>query len=588
MRLGVKEKIEEYIFLLDSDVITIEKNDKVHTFSSGEYIGYFFSNYKKKIYNEVTYNSLYKDCINAYKAIHDKMDELDYIADYIELLNNNSITVLHVDYNNSFSNGKRIGYFYKNNSKEINDRLSTDIKYSIGYENAKEKLKDKIYIKVDEYIELVNNNQIEIKNNDSKSKFSNGDTINRFWYINKDKIYNVINNEKRFENGYENAKNKINSIYNQSEVKKELSLEEKIDEYIELVRINKICVIDLDIKNKFSNGESINKFFLRNKTKIIERLNNNKYNVGYEDVKIQINNHNSSDNIIDEFIELAEVNISSLSTSKLVLSNGTRIDNFLYNHKEQIIYRLTKCSKYKIGYLNLKRKLGIEFISKSDEEKELGYVIECLNDISIDLTHKTITNSYIHNYLLNNKNKIIKIVLNDPKYNEGYEVLKTRLFGFSKLDEYIDLVNTYTINIENDEKFCFKDGTKIGKFWCNNKKNLENLLKKYTRYGMCYELARIKINGGCSRAFKNKEYLRKVLICEKYRIDYELNKDILNYIPSELFEPILILFEKNMISYLDRDGKLLSKILITEKELIVKYGLDIDTLIKGKEKVNTL
>ena len=588
MRLSLESKIDEYIHLLNDGIIIPKTNDKINKFSNGDNIGFFFNNHKNQIYYEVMNNLKYKECSNAIKIMHCKMDELDYIADYIELVNTNSIKVLCTDLNNFFTNGKKIGSFYRNNKEEINNRLLNDSKYNVGYENAKKKILDKSIFKLDEYIDMVNNGKLQIKNYDFITKFSNGDIVHRFWVINKDRIYNSINNDIRFKNGYDNARKLINEAYSIIKVIKELSIDEKIEEYIELLKKKKIYVSDLDIKNKFSNGESINKFLIRYKDKIIDKLNEDKYKVGYEDVKEQILEHSTTDNLIDEFIDYAEVNLDGITTSTVVLSNGSKVMYFLSNHNKQIKYRLEHCSKYKKGYKNLKRRLGVNCTSRKEIEEELEEMIVKLNDSKYDLSYRTTTNTYLYNYFYSNKKKIIKKVLEDPKYKDGYEVIKTRLFGFSKIDEYIDLINTYGINVEKEEELCFSDGSKIGNFWVINKDAIANHLKKYNRYGIGYELARLKVKNGCSTFYKSKEYIRKMEICDKYLIDFELNKDILSYIPSEMLEPIINLLDENKIQYRTNEGKLTKVILVTEKELIVNYGLDINNLINDKEKVNTL
>ena len=109
--------------------------------------------------------------------------------------------------------------------EKIISRIKTDLKYKEGYEKAKEIIFNIEHPidKISEFIELLNNGYIP-KYEDKETKFSNGDIINQFWYKNKNNIKEKIAFDKKYQIGYEKAK----EIIKHTEI-------DKISEYIELM-----------------------------------------------------------------------------------------------------------------------------------------------------------------------------------------------------------------------------------------------------------------------------------------------------------------------------------------------------------------
>jgi len=591
-RLSIEEKISEYLKMLNDGILEIANKDIGHYFSTGEPVAYFFNNYKRRLYKEVSKNPKYIEYDKAREKILNLFDKPDYIAEYIELVNSNQIPLLAIDKFNFFSNGKKIGEFYRVNKDSIIERLIKDKKYLKGYETIKGKIVGKLFDKINEYIILVNENKIEVKNNDSNSCFSNGDRINRYWRIHSKEIYDTIMNDKRYIFGYETAKEKIKEAYSKVKINTKISLKQKIDEYINMLNKDLISISLLDMYNKFSNGELINKFWTIYKEDIINALYTNKYKTGYEHAKELIFNYKESLDIIDEFIEKAEPVVDIIDTTDIVLSNGSKISFYLGNHRNKIAERLEKDNKYKKGYINLKRKLGLIIDDKDPEkirEDILDVMIEKLNNPKLNITKETKTNGNILKFFRLNKSQIAFKLKNDSKYKYGYEVIKTRIFGSSKIEEYIELLNNYVIDVLKFEtNIHFKDGELISNFWTKNRKAIDEYLNSDERYIRGYEIARIKNELGCSAQSKSKETLKKSIICEQFLINYEYNRELLEKIPSVIFDALLEFYIKNKIHYLNFDGTLSNAFLITEKEFKEKYNMYFSELLNKKEKVNTL
>ena len=342
--------------------------------------------------------------------------------------------------------------------------------------------------------------------------------------------------------------------------------------------------------HRFSNGEVINKFWTLYRYDIIKTIDSKKYKTGYERAKELIDSYKESADIIDEYIIKAEPVIDIIEQTDIVLSNGSKISFFLGNHKEQITERLIKDQKYRKGYMNLKRKLGLIIEDKEEEKIEediLDIMIEKLNNPKFNITKETKTNISVLKFFRLNKKQIVAKLQSDPKYKYGYDVIKTRVFGSSKIEEYIELLNNYIINVEKyEENIHFRDGELISNFWVKNKRAIDEYLASDIRYMQGYEVAKIKNELGYSTQSKSKETLRKSIICEQNFIRYDLNREMLELIPSKLFDNLLNFYIERKIPYINVDGTLSSIFLITEKEFKEKYCMDFKDILK--EKVNTL
>ena len=436
------DKIADFIELLNQRY-SPKFTDKETTFSNGEPINHFWTNNKEKIIERLNTDSKYKEGYETAKT----MISFDKIADYIELLNTGYIPK-SIDKETTFSNGEPINHFWPHNKDKIIERLATDSKYKEGYEKAKSIIKGLSFDKVADYIELLNTGYVP-KQNDKETTFSNGEPINYFWQVHKDKIIERLNTDSKYAEGYETAKSII----------KGLSFD-KIADFIELLNQG-YSPKYMDKQTTFSNGEPINKFCARNKEKIIEKLNtDSKYAEGYETAKSIIKGL-SFDKIAD-FIELLNQGYSPKFTDKeTTFSNGEPINQFWQNNKEKIIERLTTDPKYKEGY-----EIAHKTISDLSFDKIADY-IELLNTGYVPKARDketTFSNGEpINQFWHNSKDKIIEKLNTDSKYAEGYDLAKKiieimilpqeeRKQKLIELKEYISNMNQDNMSINGGIK----------------------------------------------------------------------------------------------------------------------------------------
>ena len=362
------DKIADYIELLNTGY-ALKYNDKETKFSNGEPINQFWVANKDKIIERLNTDSKYAEGYETAKTIIKNLsfDKIDY---YIKLLNQGYIPK-KIDKETKFSNGEPINAFWNNNRKIIIEKLNTDSKYKTGYETAHKFIKNLSFDKTADYIELLNQGYIP-KKIDKETKFSNGEPVNYFWQVNKDKIIERLNSDFKYAEGYETAHKFI----------KNLSFDKTTD-YIELLNQGYIPK-SIDKETKFSNGELINVFWTTNKDKIIERLNtDSKYAEGYETAKSIIKNL-SFDKIAD-FIELLNQEyIPKNKDKETKFSNGEPINNFWANHKEKIIEELNTDSRYAEGYDLAKKIVEIMVLPQEERKQRLKELKEYINNMNQD------------------------------------------------------------------------------------------------------------------------------------------------------------------------------------------------------------
>ncbi len=170
------------------------------------------------------------------------------IEEYIDLLNTGYIPK-SCDVKTKFKNGNIIQQFWSNNKDKIINELFNNPKYEVGYETAKEIIRNKksrttsYNEKIDEYINLLNSGYLPQKN-DLKNKFKNGSTIQQFWANNKEKIIYVLNNDPKYQVGYNKAKETIKNIKVSSKLSSNNISKQQILKYLGFEDLN----LDDDIK----------------------------------------------------------------------------------------------------------------------------------------------------------------------------------------------------------------------------------------------------------------------------------------------------------------------------------------------------
>ncbi|MBE6140901.1 MAG: hypothetical protein E7172_05155 [Firmicutes bacterium] len=417
------DKISEYIELLNQGYIP-KYNDPKTKFNNGELINQFWANHKEQIKERLFADERYRE---GYETAKNNLKELEFdkIADYIELLNEGYIPKYN-DSKTKFNNGELINYFWAKHKEKIKERLTIDERYREGYEVAKQiinELENPID-KICEYIELLNQGYIP-KYEDKKNKFSNGQPINYFWTIHKEKIKERLFADERYREGYETAKNNL----------KELEFD-KIADYIELLNEGYIPKYN-DPKTKFNNGELINQFWAIHKEKIKERLfADERYREGYEIAKKTLKEL-EFDKIADYIELLNEGYIPKYNDSETKFSNGESINRFWAKHKEKIKERLTIEERYREGYETAKKIISLDKVADYIELLNKGYIPK-----SNDSETKFSNGELINQFWSNQKEKIINNLFKIKKYEIVYDTARERILNYFKvntIEEYYEL-----------------------------------------------------------------------------------------------------------------------------------------------------
>ena len=403
----------------------------------------------------------------------------DKIADFIEKLNNGYKPKSN-DSDNTFSNGEPINQFWPNNKEKVIRELMNNPKYEVGYEKAKEVISDLSFDKIADFIEKLNSGY-KPKTNDPDNTFSNGEPINQFWPTNKDKIIRELMNNPKYEVGYEKAK----------EVISDLSFD-KIADFIEKLNSGyKPKTNDPD--NTFSNGEPINQFWPKHKDEIIrELMNNPKYEIGYETAKEVISSL-SFDKIADFIEKLNNGYRPKQNDPDNTFSNGEPINYFWSTNKDKIIRELKNNPKYEVGYETAKgiiSDLSFDKIADFIEKLNNGYKPK-----SNDPDNTFSNGEPINHFWLTNKDKIIRELMNNPKYEVGYETAKgvVSSLSFDKIADFIEKLNSGYMPKNNDLDNTFSNGEPINYFWSNHKDKIIEELMNNPKYEVGYETAKATI-----------------------------------------------------------------------------------------------
>ena len=483
------DKIADFIEKLNNGYEPKSK-DTDNTFSNGEPINYFWPTNKDKIIRELMNNPKYEVGYETAKEVISSLS-FDKIADFIEKLNN-GYEPKSKDTDNTFSNGEPINYFWPTNKDKIIRELMNNPKYEVGYETAKEVISSLSFDKIADFIEKLNNGY-EPKSKDTDNTFSNGESINQFWPTNKDKIIRELMNNPKYEVGYERAKEVINS----------LSFD-KIADFIEKLN-NGYEPKSKDTDNTFSNGEPINYFWPKNKDKIIsELMNNPKYEVGYEKAKEVISSL-SFDKIADFIEKLNSGYAPKKNDPDNTFSNGEPINQFWPNHKDKIIRELMSNPKYETGYEKAKEvisSLSFDKIADFIEKLNNGYEPKSKD------TDNTFSNGEsINQFWPTNKEKIIRELMNNPKYEVGYERAKEVIssLSFDKIADFIEKLNNGYRPKKNDPDNTFSNGEPINYFWQTSKDKIIRELMSNPKYEVGYEKAKATILIVIEKSKKLKE-----------------------------------------------------------------------------------
>ena len=439
--LSTEDKVAEYIEMLNKGYVPKYKDSETE-FSDGSKVNYFWFTHKDRIKEELETNQKYetgyeraKETLKNYLEKKEKRSSLsveDRIPEYIEMLNKGYVSKSN-DPETEFSDGSKVNWFWFTYKDRIKEELETNSKYETGYERAKETLKNylekkekrsslSVEDKVAEYIEMLNKGYVP-KYKDSETEFSDGSKVNYFWFTRKDKIKTELETNPKYETGYEKAKEAVKNYLEKKEKRSSLSVEDKVAEYIEMLNKGYVPKSN-DPETKFSDGSKVNRFWFNHKDKIKEELETNqKYETGYERAKQAINPLSTEDKVA-EYIEMLNKGYGPKSNDpETKFSDGSKVNQFWFNHKDKIKEELETNQKYETGYERAKQAIN----PLSTEDKVAEY-IEMLNKgygpKSNDPETKFSDGSKVNQFWFNHKDKIKEELETNQKYETGYERAK--------------------------------------------------------------------------------------------------------------------------------------------------------------------
>ncbi len=513
-------KLKDYIELLNQG-LKPKNYDPNTLFSNGTKVNQYWAKNRSKIIGELQNNPIYQTGYEvAKRTIKDYLASLieNRLAEYIELLNKGVITPKDKDPNNFFSDGRPINNFWSNNKDKIINLLYHNPKYQEGYEVAKKTIQEYLdslhFDYLDDYINLLNNGLIPTSR-DTVTLFSNGTKVNQYWANNKELIITTLENNPKYQIGYERAHQVVSTYLTSLNY-------DKIAEYIKLLNSNKITPRTYDPTHYFSNGDAINYFWSNNSTEIINRLKNNpQYQEGYEVAKEVIKKYLLSINIDKIYEYLTLLNTKKISITNFDpnhhFSNNEPINYFWKTNKDQIIFELNNNPRYQEGYEVAKRLIN-DYLSKQDINYLKEY-IDLLNtgQLNISTYEKNISfhdGRLINRFWSHHKEQIITELKTNPTYQEGYEVAKQTIKLYlsnqtlDKIAEYIELLNNGTITIKySDKEHFFSNGEPINTFWSNNKDKIYKRISTDSKYQNNYEKAIKEIMKHYSKNNKIHEYI---------------------------------------------------------------------------------
>ena len=180
-------------------------------------------------------------------------------------------------------------------------------------------------------------------------------------------------------------------------------------------------------------------------------MNNPKYEIGYEKAKEVISSL-SFDKIADFIEKLNNGYIPKSDDPNSTFSNGKPINHFWPTNKDKIINELMNNQKYEVGYEKAKEvisDLSFDKIADFIEKLNNGYKPK-----SYDPDNTFSNGEPINKFWSNNKDKIIGELMNNPKYEVGYETAKaTILIIIGKSKKLKEKYETAKQEFEEKSKF---------------------------------------------------------------------------------------------------------------------------------------
>ena len=578
-----------------------------------------------------------KGVLRNFSDLYSEVEELtptltdeEKLFEYLQAIKENDNKIISFNSSLLFSDGTQMRQYWKTNKDKIYKMITEEENQFIvqykeqcevlikEYNNYQEKLEIKITEeeKLLEYLQAIKDNGNKILLQRCSLLFSDGTQMGTYWNANKDKIYKIITEEgNTFIVQYKDQCEVLIKEYN----KKQLSVEEKLFEYLQAMKENGNKIIQQRDKNKtFSNNEKMGTYWSanNNKDKIYKMIieEGNPFIVQYKDqCEVLIKEYNNYQEKQEtkitekekllEYLQIMKENDNKMipQSSSLLFSDGIKMNQYWKNNKDKIYKMITEeGNPFVAQYKEQCEELIKEYNKKqlSEEEKLLEYLKAMKangNKIvsgSSSLLFSDGTKMGI--YWNGNKDKIYKMITEEgnqfiAQYKEQCEVLikeynnyqersETKITEKEKLFEYLQAMKASDNKIiPTRSPLLFSDGTKTGYYWNTNK---DKIYKMITEEGNQFI---VKYKDQCEVLIK--EYNKKQLSEEEKLFEYlqamkENGNRIITQSSSLLFSDGT---KMNQCWYHNKDK--INKMITEEgNPFVVQYKVQCEELIKEYNK----
>ena len=531
-KLTDEEKLLEYLQAMKDNGNKLIPSTVKNLFSDGTKMGYYWSDKKNKIYKMIIEEGnpfiiKYKDQCKVLIKEYDKkqLSEEEKLLEYLQAMKDNDNNIIPKSSPALFSDGTKMGgYWNKNKDKIYRMVIEESNPFIIKYKDQCEVLikeYDKKQLseeeKLLEYLQAMKDNDNNIIPKSSPALFSDGTKMGGYWNNNKDKIYQMIMEEGnpfvvQYKEQYEVLISEYIKFQEKSETK--ITEEEKLLEYLQVMKENDNKIIPTRSPLLFSNGTKMNQYW-NNKDKIYKMITEegNTFIVQYKDqCEVLIKEYNSyqekqeikitEEEKLLEYLQAMKDNDNNIipKSSPALFSDGTKMGGYWNKNKDKI-YRMVieESNPFIIKYKDQCEVLIKEYNKKGlgDEEKLLEY-LKAMKDNDNKIIPQSSSllfsdGTKMGNYWNTNKDKIYQMVIEESnpfvvQYKEQYEVLISEYIKFqekseTKITEEEKLLEYLQVMKENDNKIIptrspllFSDGTKMGYYWSNKKDKIYKMI----------------------------------------------------------------------------------------------------------------
>ena len=531
-KLTDEEKLLEYLQAMKDNGNKLIPSTVKNLFSDGTKMGYYWSDKKNKIYKMIIEEGnpfiiKYKDQCKVLIKEYDKkqLSEEEKLLEYLQAMKDNDNNIIPKSSPALFSDGTKMGgYWNKNKDKIYRMVIEESNPFIIKYKDQCEVLikeYDKKQLseeeKLLEYLQAMKDNDNNIIPKSSPALFSDGTKMGGYWNNNKDKIYQMIMEEGnpfvvQYKEQYEVLISEYIKFQEKSETK--ITEEEKLLEYLQVMKENDNKIMPRRNSLLFSNGTKMNQYW-NNKDKIYKMITEegNTFIVQYKDqCEVLIKEYNSyqekqeikitEEEKLLEYLQAMKDNDNNIipKSSPALFSDGTKMGGYWNKNKDKI-YRMVieESNPFIIKYKDQCEVLIKEYNKKGlgDEEKLLEY-LKAMKDNDNKIIPQSSSllfsdGTKMGNYWNTNKDKIYQMVIEESnpfvvQYKEQYEVLISEYIKFqekseTKITEEEKLLEYLQVMKENDNKIIptrspllFSDGTKMGYYWSNKKDKIYKMI----------------------------------------------------------------------------------------------------------------